>query len=343
MGVYYAKARFYDPVNARMISEDPIKDGLNWYMYVYNNPLKYTDPSGLYAVPLREWFDDQLQFITARFDETSGRLEWDDRLQVVFISMSANGQTVSGYFRAGICDAYIEDDRMYVDRALLMNAFRQVYQPPAVVSSPREVVAGILETIPLTNYLQAAIGRDLATGNFLDTEQRLERLNSALEQSTEALIYANVMGSVRTTGPVVRPPGTGSTGSVFGGDTQWTATRPRGTHQTYRVTQRNDINWNQVRTAGDARFIGKTNAEAAARGLPPQLPDGNFATLHHLGQDSRGPLVEASTRYHGVGKYGQDILHSVYGRSTPNPRFPINRRAFGVDTREYWRWRVLNP
>ena len=97
-----------------------------------------------------------------------------------------------------------------------------------------------------------------------------------------------------------------------------------------------------IRTAGDKRFIGKTNADAAAKGLAPQLSDGNFATLHHIGQDSRGALAEASTRYHGVGKYGQDILHSQYGRSTPNPYYPIDRKKFGIDTREYWKWRVNN-
>lgn len=35
------------------------------------------------------------------------------------------------------------------------------------------------------------------------------------------------------------------------------------------------------------RFIGKTNAEAAEKGLAPQLNNGSFATLHLLGQDSR--------------------------------------------------------
>ena len=30
--------------------------------------------------------------------------------------------------------------------------------------------------------------------------------------------------------------------------------------------------------------------------LAPQLGDGNFATLHHLGQNARGPLAEASAR-----------------------------------------------
>ncbi len=53
-------------------------------------------------------------------------------------------------------------------------------------------------------------------------------------------------------------------------------------------------------------------------------------------------LIEESTRYHGIGMNGQDILHSQYGRSTPTPNFPIDRSKFGVDTREYWKWRVDN-
>ncbi|WP_374271038.1 MULTISPECIES: HNH/ENDO VII family nuclease [Pseudomonas] len=72
------------------------------------------------------------------------------------------------------------------------------------------------------------------------------------------------------------------------------------------------------------------------------MPDGNFATLHHLGQKSPGPLVEASTRYHGVSKPGQDALHSQYGRSKPHPTLQPDRKNFDVDTREYWKWRVNN-
>ncbi|MFI3201934.1 MAG: RHS repeat-associated core domain-containing protein, partial [Eubacteriales bacterium] len=123
---------------------------------------------------------------------------------------------------------------------------------------------------------------------------------------------------------------------------QWTATNERGTGQTYRVFQRNDIDWNRVRTNGAKKYQGMTNAAAAQKGLAPELNDGSLATLHHLGQDSRGGLVEASTRYHGVGKYGQDILHSQFGRNKPNPNFPINRKQFQVDTKEYWIWRSNN-
>src|SRR5690606_17439068 len=46
-GLYYYGARFYDPTIGRFISLDPAKNGLNWYVYANNNPLKYIDPSGM--------------------------------------------------------------------------------------------------------------------------------------------------------------------------------------------------------------------------------------------------------------------------------------------------------
>ena len=46
-GLSYFGARYYDPNIGRFISMDPIKDGRNWYVYCNNNPLKYTDLTGL--------------------------------------------------------------------------------------------------------------------------------------------------------------------------------------------------------------------------------------------------------------------------------------------------------
>jgi hypothetical protein len=120
----------------------------------------------------------------------------------------------------------------------------------------------------------------------------------------------------------------------------WTA--PVGTGQTYRVWQRTDIDWGMVRTAGPEQYRGLTNAQAANLGKAPQLADGSLATLHHINQNGLGNLVEASTRYHGVGAPGQDILHSLYGRSKPHPTNPIDRPKFAQDTAAYWKERVLN-
>jgi RHS repeat-associated protein len=47
-GLYYYRARYYDPEVGRFISEDPIgfDGGINFYAYVGNSPLQMTDPSG---------------------------------------------------------------------------------------------------------------------------------------------------------------------------------------------------------------------------------------------------------------------------------------------------------
>jgi RHS repeat-associated protein len=53
-GLYYYRARYYDPTVGRFISEDPMGFGAgdtNLYRYVFNNATNYTDPSGQ-IVPL---------------------------------------------------------------------------------------------------------------------------------------------------------------------------------------------------------------------------------------------------------------------------------------------------
>jgi RHS repeat-associated protein len=41
--------RFYWPELGRFVSQDPVRDGLNWYAYVDNDPTRRTDPTGLSA------------------------------------------------------------------------------------------------------------------------------------------------------------------------------------------------------------------------------------------------------------------------------------------------------
>ena len=52
--LYYFAARYYDPYIGRFVSRDPAGDGLNWYVYVGNNPLAFLDPTGLRALSALE-------------------------------------------------------------------------------------------------------------------------------------------------------------------------------------------------------------------------------------------------------------------------------------------------
>ena len=49
---YYLRARYYLPRYGRFTAEDPARDGLNWYTYCANNPVRYYDPSGTIREPI---------------------------------------------------------------------------------------------------------------------------------------------------------------------------------------------------------------------------------------------------------------------------------------------------
>lgn len=60
-GLHYNGQRYYDPDTGRYLRTDPlgIEGGLNLYVYVLNNPLRYTDPDGLMA---RDAYDATTDF-----------------------------------------------------------------------------------------------------------------------------------------------------------------------------------------------------------------------------------------------------------------------------------------
>lgn len=49
-GLVYLRNRYYDTTTGQFITEDPIKDGLNWYSYCSGNPVAFVDHSGLDSV-----------------------------------------------------------------------------------------------------------------------------------------------------------------------------------------------------------------------------------------------------------------------------------------------------
>jgi RHS repeat-associated protein len=57
IGLYYYRARYYEPLRGRFATEDPLQwqAGYNFYGFVENNPANFIDPFGLAQVPWAPW------------------------------------------------------------------------------------------------------------------------------------------------------------------------------------------------------------------------------------------------------------------------------------------------
>ena len=78
-GQIYLRNRYYDPSTGRFISEDPVMDGLNWYVYCGNNPINFLDPYGLEMIISGSDYDKQRIFNDVK-ELTRDTLEYTELL-----------------------------------------------------------------------------------------------------------------------------------------------------------------------------------------------------------------------------------------------------------------------
>ena len=95
-GLYYYKARYYDAALGRFIQPDPIvpdlydPQALNPYSYALNNPLKYTDPTGLEEI----YYVSTTETILITAQRSPGNIPLTDPLPLSYTSgLSSPGWT----------------------------------------------------------------------------------------------------------------------------------------------------------------------------------------------------------------------------------------------------------
>lgn len=117
----YLRARYYRPITGRFITEDPIRDGLNWYVYCSGNPVMLFDPWGLgaeFRPILEEQHDNTDVYLREMFDMHAGDNDYisvyNDR---IYVSLNGRGQTY--YYNTNEHESvhgnYMDGNRMKVD------------------------------------------------------------------------------------------------------------------------------------------------------------------------------------------------------------------------------------
>ena len=72
LDIYFAEARFYDANHRQWMASDPIKSGLNWYLYCLANPATFFDPDGLTAIKIGE---DEIILPNLDWRDNLGKIE----------------------------------------------------------------------------------------------------------------------------------------------------------------------------------------------------------------------------------------------------------------------------
>ncbi|MFA5905541.1 MAG: RHS repeat-associated core domain-containing protein, partial [Desulfobacula sp.] len=152
-GLYYYRARHYDPASGRFIQPDPIgfDGGINLYAYVLNNPLMFVDPDGEFPVYgavvatvvilhyTRNIFNDEILYIDAR--KTWEKLHPD---KAIYHRMGKGNENNEKYISSsGHSEAIFTPDGKLVTDSANMGTFN--FFPPNILWG---IPHGIMDVIP---------------------------------------------------------------------------------------------------------------------------------------------------------------------------------------------------
>ena len=110
-GTIYMRFRDFAPWLGRFLTEDPIRWGLNWYVFAVNNPVFYTDPWGLFEF---NEDSDHLFVIAYEVEKAGGTVDhWCASTGTVTVTVF--GETMT--FTEGQMGTHINSDNRMVVRA----------------------------------------------------------------------------------------------------------------------------------------------------------------------------------------------------------------------------------
>jgi RHS repeat-associated protein len=184
-GMIYLRTRYYDPRSSRLVSEDPIRDGLNYYTYCRNNPINFWDPFGLAPVGLRD--------AVKEYYGSDSDLKWDPETKTASIyGVSFSAVLGNAYINSkGIM---IVDDSIFVKnplpgRGLVVNQARDTVVIAATIVLGVKGPGVVKAVVKVAGPVLAPVGAKLNEGaNYL-----LGKASSAVNFVGNKIFSANVM------------------------------------------------------------------------------------------------------------------------------------------------------
>jgi RHS repeat-associated protein len=183
VGLYYFNARWYDAETGRFITEDPIRDGLNWYGYVSNNPLRFIDPTGLMTDEHRDEYS-KLEAGGASTEELQNARDGFEQQERDFIDMNL--------FFLGVSNISDEERKTLKATSFeYMGYYNRDIVPDSVEDYGGEIITGNFEeSNPYTDLGQDPhSGLDFIGGDGLET-QWYTIYEKSLDQSSNPIILS---------------------------------------------------------------------------------------------------------------------------------------------------------
>ncbi|MDO4302190.1 MAG: RHS repeat-associated core domain-containing protein [Clostridia bacterium] len=133
-GLIYLRNRYYDSESGRFITEDPIKDGVNWYAYCSGNPVMFLDPSGLDEIILWSYGKDDIKTYEENYNKNNdnklvvdGKMdEWSEEIKYDFYLTNPFYRAALTK-RAELINKGVPEDKIQVIRIDDIDALNEVW------------------------------------------------------------------------------------------------------------------------------------------------------------------------------------------------------------------------